>query len=535
MTTRLAMEQTPKSAREFAVNPKMEDTQLLCRYLDDCSEKAFAELVSRHVNLVYFAALRRVGGDRHLADDVTQRVFADLARKAPSLKTRAVLTGWLYTSTRFAAAQAVRTERRRRTLEQEAHIINEFSATSEPGWDQLRPIIDEVMDELNEHDREAVLLRFFENRSLAEIGAKLSLNPNTARMRIDRALDKLRRLLAKRGIASTSVVLAEIFASQSGAAAPSGLVARIVADDPGPAVAVTAGTFGIWKILAGVAIAAIGAGFAFHEANRIRPPVVSSHPVSQISSGELDPIDSTDPLGSSSQAADNSGLGQPSPASVEVKPNAGPRTEFLEKMNTDAAFRASMIALARSRLGLIYEPLFKNLNLSVARLERFKDLLIEKELILDNIYEAMASEHIALYPLSQHSDLWHKLEGDLSKNVDDEIKAFLTAPEYAQFADYSENICQWMTVNQVARVAQSMDTPLTDEQANLLVGLLRGGRPKYETIWNLDIPVATGSFVPKDTRGKITAEIFEKARGILSPPQMDALRQVQEAWGKKWL
>src|SRR5579862_2338366 len=127
-----------------------EDAPLLRRYLDDRSEEAFTELVSRHIDMVYFAALRRVGGDRHLADDVTQRVFADLAGKASSLKSRTMLTGWLYTSTRFAAAQAMRTERRRRTREQEAHTLDGLHATPEPGWDQLRPVIDEVMDELSE-------------------------------------------------------------------------------------------------------------------------------------------------------------------------------------------------------------------------------------------------------------------------------------------------------------------------------------------------------------------------------------------------
>ncbi len=116
------------------------------------------------------------------------------------------------------------------------------------------------------HYREAVLLRFFENLSLAEIGTKLSLSPDAVRMRIDRALDKLRGLLAKRGIASTSVVLAEIFANQSGVAAPSGLVAKIVAAVLSPASAVTAVTFGLWKILAAVAIVAIGAGFIVYEA-----------------------------------------------------------------------------------------------------------------------------------------------------------------------------------------------------------------------------------------------------------------------------
>jgi RNA polymerase sigma factor (sigma-70 family) len=509
----------------------MEDSQLLGRYLEDRSQKAFAELVGRHVDMVYFAALRRVGGDRHLAEEVTQSVFADFARKAPSLKTRAVLTGWLYTSTRFAAAQAVRTERRRRTHEQEAHTMNELHASPEPGWDQLRPIIDEVMDELNEPDREAVLLRFFENLTLAEIGTKFSLSPNAARMRIDRALDKLRRLLARRGIPSTSVALAEIFASQSGAAAPSGLVARIVGTVLSPAVPVTAVMLRMWKIMTGVAVAAIGTGLVVYEANHTQPPAISSGPVHQISSAGQNPIDPTDPAGSSSQAADNPGFGPPSPSSVETKPQVT-RIQFLQRMNTDPQFRASMIALARSRLGLLYGPLFKNLNLSADRLERFKDFLVEKELTTSYIYEALDRESVEG---EEYKVLYHQLDYKLSQDIDANIEVFLTKPEYEQYLDYGEDFAQWVRVNEVARVLQPTDTPLTDEQAKRLVVLFRGGRPKDTGIGYTDMAYATGIFLWHSDKSKITASMVEEAKEILSPQQMEGLRQVQAAWGKKWL
>jgi RNA polymerase sigma factor (sigma-70 family) len=243
----------------------IDDGSLLSRYIEEGSQEAFAELVSRHVNLVYFAALRRVGGDKHLADDVTQSVFADLARKAPTLKDRTLLAGWLYTSTRFAAAQAVRTEQRRRTHEQEAHDMQEIHSTPVSDWRQLKPVIDDAMDELSEHDREAVLLRFFENRPLAEIGAKFSLSADAARMRIDRALEKLRGSLAKRGIASTSAALAAAFASQSGMAAPAGLVASIIARVLGQASATTATTIGLGKIMTGVALVGLGIGLVVYE------------------------------------------------------------------------------------------------------------------------------------------------------------------------------------------------------------------------------------------------------------------------------
>src|SRR5262249_27235294 len=102
------------------------DCELLRRYAKTGSEEAFAELVQRHLDLVYSAALRQVNSDAHLAQDVAQTVFADLARKAGLLSRRAVLTGWLYTSTHFAAAKVVRAERRRHAREQEAHNMREL-------------------------------------------------------------------------------------------------------------------------------------------------------------------------------------------------------------------------------------------------------------------------------------------------------------------------------------------------------------------------------------------------------------------------
>src|SRR5437773_9670716 len=130
-----------------------DDHQLLRRYANDGSEAAFAELVSRYVNLVYSAALRRAGGDAHLAQDVAQLVFTDLARKARSLSHDVVLAGWLHRATRFAAAQVMRSERRRQTREQEAVTMNLLSAESDHDWNEIRPLLDDALDELGGADR----------------------------------------------------------------------------------------------------------------------------------------------------------------------------------------------------------------------------------------------------------------------------------------------------------------------------------------------------------------------------------------------
>jgi RNA polymerase sigma factor (sigma-70 family) len=202
-----------------------DDSELLRRYAKDRSEEAFAELVGRHLNLVYAAALRLVGGDAHRAQDVAQQVFTALARQAAPLSHHASLTGWLYTCTRYTAAKAVRTEQRRQKHEWEAQSMHDLLEATAPeaSWDRLRPVLDDVMGELDARDREAVLLRFFESRPFVDIGAALRLTEDAARMRVDRALERMRRRLARRGFTSTSVALAAILTNQAVAAAPSGL------------------------------------------------------------------------------------------------------------------------------------------------------------------------------------------------------------------------------------------------------------------------------------------------------------------------
>jgi RNA polymerase sigma factor (sigma-70 family) len=215
------------------------DSELLRRYAGTKSEEAFAELVRRHLNLVYSAALRQVNGDAHLAQDVAQMVFTDLARKAASLAHRATLTGWLYTSAHFAAAKAVRTEQRRRAREQEAHNMRKTLhppapdpgcaggfAEARPDWEKLRLVLDEAMHELKETDREAILLRYFKNQQFTEIGEKFGLNENAARMRVERALEKLRAVFLRRGIAATTA-LASVISANAVQIAPAGLAATL--------------------------------------------------------------------------------------------------------------------------------------------------------------------------------------------------------------------------------------------------------------------------------------------------------------------
>ena len=210
-----------------------DDAELLRCYAETRAEPAFAALVERHLGLVYAAALRRLDGDPHRATEITQTVFITLARHAADLVPRPVLASWLHTATRHAVIDLLRAERRRQTREHHAHIlatVNAPAPSSAPAeWDQLRPLLDAALDQLPEPDRTLLLLRFFEQHAFADIGAKLHLTEDAARMRTARALEKLRAHLARHGITSTATALGAALTAQPLTAAPAGLATTITA------------------------------------------------------------------------------------------------------------------------------------------------------------------------------------------------------------------------------------------------------------------------------------------------------------------
>jgi RNA polymerase sigma factor (sigma-70 family) len=203
------------------------ESELLRQFAERGDEAAFTELVRRYVDLVHSAALRQVGGRTHLAQDVAQNVFLALARSAGPLSHRASIVGWLYTTTRFTAAKILRSERRRARREHEAFAMPTPDPALEFNWESLRPVLDEAVCQLNATDREAVLLRFFQNRSHAEVGAALGLREEAARKRVDRALEKLRAHFARRGVTISSALLATVIGANSVQAAPAGLAATL--------------------------------------------------------------------------------------------------------------------------------------------------------------------------------------------------------------------------------------------------------------------------------------------------------------------
>ena len=244
------------------------DSELLLRYLDDGNERAFEELVTRHLGLVYAAALRRTGGRTHLAEEISQKVFSTLASQARRLAHHPALVGWLYRCTKNAALDAMRAEMRRERLAQSLSTMpgdsSSFSA-ADVDWDRLRPFLDHALDQLKQRDRDVLLLRFFSGLTFSAIGDRMDVDENTARMQVNRALEKLRVHLGRQGFASTTAALTALLANSALASAPSGLAGIVSASALASAAAVvpTTGLVSLLimsKIIVPTVSAAVAAG-----------------------------------------------------------------------------------------------------------------------------------------------------------------------------------------------------------------------------------------------------------------------------------
>jgi uncharacterized protein (TIGR03435 family) len=208
------------------MNNSMDDHELLRQYVQSHSQEAFRELVDRHLPMVY-ATARRVVGDAQLAEDVAQGTFSTLAQKAVGLGSSLVVGGWLYHTTRHLALHALRTERRRREREQKATGMQFLDSESEPSriLEQLEP----AMAELEDSERDALVLRYLQDRSLREVGSQLGISEDAARMRVNRALEHLRSVFAHRGVTVTSAVLATALGASTSSSLPASLAATITA------------------------------------------------------------------------------------------------------------------------------------------------------------------------------------------------------------------------------------------------------------------------------------------------------------------
>ena len=220
------MQAQPQPPLSISITPDAlkgkRDSELIRLYAEAGSQPAFAELVRRYARLIYATCLRETQ-DRTLAEDATQGVFLLLSGKAGALKRCETLAGWLYSASRYIARNLMKQERRRQKTELQAVQEAAPQNAGDASWERIEPHLHDALEQLKLVDREAILLRFVQEQSLAEIGACFGVSENTARMRVTRALEKMRGHLSKAGIAVTLAALTELWDMQTAHAVPVGI------------------------------------------------------------------------------------------------------------------------------------------------------------------------------------------------------------------------------------------------------------------------------------------------------------------------
>jgi RNA polymerase sigma factor (sigma-70 family) len=546
----------------------IDDATLLERYARDRSEEAFAELVRRHLTLVYSAALRRTDGDAHRAHDVAQIVFTRLAKDAATLNRHPALVGWLYAATRSAAIDLMRTERRRRQREEKAHIMEEISSSHETpaDWEQLRPVLDDVMDELDERDREAVLLRFFKGQPFATVASALRLSEDAARKRVGRALEKLGGLLERRGITSTSGALAVLLANQVAVATPASVAAEITAAaiaGAGPTAGASAvGTAGIFimstsKIGTAITtvVALIAIGSAIYQAQASREAAATAASVmkerdalrARLAAIEKRVLQSDAKLAVQKQASEAT---QPSVAAAPRQVASGnPALDYvLEHPETHAAFVEQFMLSWKAH----YDGFFKKAGLSAEQQERVLNLMKE---VRTGELDLLAALHTQGYDRGDNEDpraMSKEVMGTVKKIGMEDIqqreaamRAILGDDGFTAYQQYSATISQRNVADQVAAQLYNTNEPLTAQQAEQLVEVLTQNafNPRAESAPGNTIngtvvsqSVYSGRLIQVGQQGgmsvldwqaPVTDAAIARAQSILTPAQFAALKQMQ--------
>ncbi len=509
----------------------IDDAELLRQYATDRTEQAFAELVRRHLGLVYGVALRQVGGDAHLAQDVAQEVFTALARKAPSLVARPALGGWLYQATQYAAINAVRRESRRRLRESAASIMAETELSSPPPMD-LRPELDRVLAELGDSDRDAVVLRFFEEKSFAEIGRRFRLTENAARMRVERALDKLQSSLARRGVKSTTAAMAGALAN-SVSAAPAGLAATITQTAIttgatggvlGVATLLTMSKLQIGAITAVIAIGTVGAGGYFWRqemlnqqlqmatlverqnreiaaltAEKERLAIETNAARTALLEAEQLRREDADLRGKTPSVPENRPLGgaalvKPPPAPVQPKPATDATPVQARTDSTRAATQARNLVNRR------YAGYFAQAQLTPDERNKLTQLLIDTRSASADFAAANASTGL---DVSDDQGAFQGTVYDLRQNIKDQIHALLGDNRYDDFVAADQLVQRRAVVDRLQKNLKASGEQLTTAQSTKLVDVMT------------DLHV-TGA----------TQDLVDNAGDILNPAQIQALQAI---------
>ncbi len=487
--------------------------QLLAQYVQTGSETAFRELVTRYVDLVYSAATRLVDGDTHLAEDVTQTVFADLARMARSLSHGLMLGGWLHRHTCFVASKTMRGERRRQARERQAVEMNSIEDHSAANLARVAPMLDEAINQLGAEDREAILLRFFEQNNFQTVGAALGSSEEAARKRVDRALDKLHASLMRRGVALSATVLGSALATQAVTAAPVGLAASISGAALAGAAAGGGTTLTILEIMSmtklkvGIITVVVAAGVTI--------PWVMQHRtqtrLSKVNESLRQQAETNNQLAEENARLTRLLASTPAPA-----PASNPTSmELLRLRGEVGRLRQENVSVAQSKtngpsalsgitanpemykvirdqqkmgLSMVYKDFTNRVNLPAEQSEKLVNLLADE--VMENIDRITEVLRDGKSP-AEMNQVFTEQEAALAEKV----RTLLGPDGFAQYQEYTKNLASHLTAEQF-KAMMTGEKDAKDEKARQLYELMlaatqhelasAGLPPDYQTVPTLN-------------------------------------------------
>lgn len=522
-----------------------EDADLLKRYVEGRSQAAFAALVRRRIGLVYAIAWRRTR-DAHSAEDITQTVFTALAKKAPQLVGHPTLVGWLYRSAHFAASDAVRAARRRQRGEAEALLMQQLEREAAgPDWHTLSPVVDEALSEMAAVDRDAVLLRVMDDRSYGEIGRNLGIGESGARMRVERALEKLRHALARRGITSTTTALALAIGQQAEASVPPALASAVattaIAATSVGGVSTLLNLMSSTKVITALSIVALAGvtGTALYRARQAQDEVISisrerdrlaarlemqrgllaradrnaAEQLAEISKIEAvlaaanDRLAATAPRKPGSASATGGIPGNGSNLGEEARLAAVAR----EVAGRDARDKVSPTRVPMAALDTTYQALYRQLNLSADQVAAFKTLATENAQRHAEIDQLAAARGLKVSDPSLVS-----LYGQADADFDAGLSGIVGTSGHLALKHFAETYWIRSATDTLAGALFYSDAPLTANQANQLV----------EIVWD-NMRTPTGEHHPAAANFDAMAI---QAQGILSETQLVLWRRLTATW-----
>jgi RNA polymerase sigma factor (sigma-70 family) len=537
--------------------PEKSDMDLVSDFARDQSEADFAELVRRHLNLVYSVALRYTSNGVD-AQDIAQAVFLLLARKAVEMPARTVLTGWLYETTRFTALRWLRATARRQAREQEAYMQS-LNADSTDVWQQIAPHLESAMSQLAERDRTLLALRFYENKTGREAADLLGIREDAAHKRTTRALEKLRKCFGKRGVAVSAAAIATAVSGNAIQSAPAGLAAAITAAALSGTVVTTAAVIAATTkiitmaalrkaVVAAALVVTTGVGvFEVHQNSTLRADYralqQSQAPLAaQIQQLQREHDDATNRFAAMS-AAMASAVARNNHNNLEllqlrgmagVARRATEETEQLRRQLAQHAAEAGTNPLAGAMMDSMKQTMELQVQGHLARLDASLHLTPEQMLSASNILMRQAD----LMTASMQQTFTGKFDkdklfrmGKAAGDPDTQIKALLTPEQQADFPAYKQaeaaNTAGLAANNELVQLKSTLN--LTSDQLD----------PVYAALYNLNFDQLTGNAKPpasvtgmSDAMQWTLDQKTAALEPLLTPAQLELYRQQQSSQSK---